>query len=111
MTQTVNQHDFIQAFADCGRREQFSYKALTALFEDFENFEYETGETIVLDPIAICCEQSEYSSAIECIVDAGYDYDPQGDGEFGTAEADALEYLRDNTQVIEFSGGIIIVDF
>ena len=63
MKQTINQHQFEQAFRDCGRlgkdNDNFSYEALELLFKHFEDFENDTGEEIELDPIAICCEYAE----------------------------------------------------
>ena len=59
MIQTVNLHDFRQAFHDCGRGEQFSYEALGLIFEYYEQYEDDTGEQVNLDVIAICCELAE----------------------------------------------------
>jgi|TARA_R100000093_G_C1925547_1_gene67041 hypothetical protein len=63
MKQTINQHQFEQAFRDHGRlggdNDNFSYEALELLFKYFEDSENDTGEEIELDPIAICCEYAE----------------------------------------------------
>ena len=51
MKQTINFHDFVDAFNRMGRSEQFSYRALKALFEYLEDIfdgDYE------LDVIALC---------------------------------------------------------
>ena len=61
MYQTVTNYDFHDAFRDAGR-EDFSYEALDELFEYYEQLEQEIGEQIELDPVAICCEWSEYES-------------------------------------------------
>ena len=47
------------------RRENFSYNGLKALYEYFEQYEEDTGAEIELDVIAICCEYTEYETAIE----------------------------------------------
>ena len=97
--QTLNEHDFRQAFIDYNRGEQFTHAALTALFEwldgQFENelLPYE------LDVIALCCEFTEYDNLAE--VQANYS---------GT-KLDNIDDLQDHTTVIEFDGGIIIQDF
>ena len=63
MKQTIGEHQFIDAFRDCGRyggdNDNFSYEALQLLFEWFEVYEDSTGEEQELDPIAICCDFTE----------------------------------------------------
>lgn len=59
MKQTVNEWDFIEAFRQAGRGEQFTRKGLSALFKEFEDYEDSTGE---LDVIAICCNYTEYEN-------------------------------------------------
>jgi len=59
MIQTVNLHDFRQAFHNCGRGEQFSYEALGLIFEYYEQYEQDTGTPVELDVVAICCDLSE----------------------------------------------------
>ena len=65
MKQTVNEWDFIEAFRQAGRGEQFTREGLSALFKEFEDFEDSTGEEIELDVIAICCDYAEYSNFAE----------------------------------------------
>ena len=62
-----------------------------------EQYEDETGEEIDFDLVAICCDFTEYESFEEIQV-----HYPQ---------IKDMDDLRDNTQVIEFDGGIIIQDF
>ncbi len=61
MIQTIDKYGFEQAFKQAGRGEQFSYAALGALFDYFEEYEESTGEQIELDVVAICCEYTESS--------------------------------------------------
>lgn len=61
MKKTINRSQFIQAFSDAGRGEQFSRDALSAIFDWIENYEDDAGEQIELDVIAICCEWAEDS--------------------------------------------------
>lgn len=110
MKQTINEYQFIQAFRDCGRGEQFSRPGLVALFEYLEDYEDSCGEELELDPIAICCDFSEHDSALDCIEDHGYDFQPDPDSA-DEPEEQAREYLRENTTLIEYDEGIIIQSF
>lgn len=62
MKTTINEHDFIEAFKDAGRENQFSREGLIALFDYLEELEQETGEETELDVIALCCRFAEYKS-------------------------------------------------
>ncbi len=108
MKATVTKHDFIDAFLHYEREHNFSYEGRSALFDYIEELEEDTGEEMELDIIGICCDFSEYKSAIACIDDCGYNWQPDADDR---TEDGALEYLRDNTSVVEFDCGIIIQDF
>jgi hypothetical protein len=99
MKTIVTSHSFIDAFRLCGRSDQFTVPALEALFAYFERLEEDTDTEIELDPIAICCEWAEYSSILEAANDNGFK---------GDSEADALEYLYEETQVVPFDGGIVV---
>jgi hypothetical protein len=59
MYQEVYLHDFREAFKHLGRESQFSYEGLEVLFNGLEQYEADTGESIKLDVIALCCEYSE----------------------------------------------------
>ena len=59
MKQLVDFNTFAQSFVLMGRREQFSYSGLRALFDYMEEFENETGTEIELDVIALCCDYVE----------------------------------------------------
>lgn len=109
MIQTINFSQFLDSFSDTYKN-NFSYAGKRALFDYLEELEESIGEPIELDTIALCCEYSEYESALDCIKDAGYDYEPDGDDE-AEKEADALEWLENQTTVIQFEGGIIIAQF
>jgi hypothetical protein len=92
-----------------GRADQFSYDGLQALFEYLEQYEEDTGEAITLDVIALCCEYSEYSDALEAATEYGFEADAdQDDDEQQTL---AREWLQNQTQVIEHKSGIIIQQF
>ena len=98
MKQTINESQFVDAFRDHERTEQFSRDALGLLFEYFEALEQDTGKEIELDVIAICCDYSE-STVSEILFDA---YDTGIDKE--TTGADLLDavsnYLQEKTTLV-----------
>lgn len=55
MIQTIELHDFRQAFHNMGRGKQFSYEALKLIYDHLE----ECDPDMELDVIAICCDFSE----------------------------------------------------
>lgn len=111
MKQSINFSQFCDAFRDMGRNDNFSYGGLRALFDYIEALDDDCGTDTELDVIALCCEFSEYDSAVGCIKDAGYPFVPYEDEGAEEVEDAALEYLNENTIVIRFDSGIIIQDF
>ena len=87
---TINSaSQFMDEFTRMGRDDQFSYEALEALFEYYNEFEdYE------LDVIAICCDRAEYESEEEVL--RYYD-------------AEDIEELMDRYFVIELDNGHMLV--
>ena len=108
---TINESMFKQQFRLYGRSDQFSSNGLTALFNFLEEVYGEDGEyEYALDVVSLCCEFTEYDNALE----AGLNYNGLLNVKSLTEdekERNALEFLRDNTLVITFDGGIIIQDF
>ena len=103
----------------------WSHYGAYALAEYLEELEADTGEEMELDIVAIRCDYSEYSSlrawADEYFSDIkqasdelGVEIDMSGD-EFEADESDLYDairiYIRDNGQLIEFDGGIIVSSF
>ena len=108
MKTTVNRYDFKRAFADAGRKDQFSYDGLKALFEYLEQLEQDTGEELELDVIALCCDYSEDTP--EAIA-ANYSIDIEGMDEDEIVDA-VREYLMDNGAYCgEFPGGFVYSAF
>jgi len=99
MKQTVSEFQFIEAFRHAGRETQFSVPARRALFAHLEAFEEDTGTEITLDPIGLCCEFAEHSSAIVASKEYGQNFE---------TESEALDWIREQTLVVEFDGGIVI---
>ena len=91
------------------RKDQFSYEALCALFEYYDELSEDLGEEIAYDPIAICCEWAEYDSALE----AAREYVPEGWQSMTEEDGNesALNYLRDRTQLIEIEEGVLVQHF
>lgn len=102
MKTTVTSHQFVEAFKHAGRESQFSRAALFALFEYLEEYENSTGEEIELDPIAICCEWAEFSSAREAASEYGFEAEDDDEAE---------KWLGRKTTVVQFDGGMVIQQF
>ena len=111
-------YDIVKGFSE-DYRDKYSLQGFDALFEYMEEYSEEVGEHVEFDFIAWCCDFSEYKTAWEAMEQYQPDDMPTVDDsegmdliELGEAqEALALEFLQDNTQVIEFEGGIIIQNF
>ena len=86
MKTTVTEFDFVNDFMAI-RPNNFTREALYALFDYFEQLENDTGEEIEFDPIAICCDFTEYDSLAE--VKEAYD------------SIETIDDLHDQTTVIE----------
>ena len=108
MKQIITEYMFVEAFRHAGRESQFSVPARRALFDYLERFEEDTDTELELDPVGICCEWAEYPSALEAAKSYGFD---EVCGDDTDCEPEALEWLRDHTQVIEFNGGVVIQQF
>jgi hypothetical protein len=94
----INGSEFVSYF-NAIRPDQFSYDALRALFDWYEQLEEATGEQIELDVIAICCDWTEYDSIEQFNHDRGGDY------------YETIEDIERETTVIEFDGGFLVEAF
>ncbi len=65
MKTNVTFTDFTDAFRNMGRKDQFSYNGLKALYDYLEELENDMNEEIELDVIAFCCEYTEYENLAE----------------------------------------------
>lgn len=114
MKTTVSRYDFERAFADAGRKDQFSYEGLKALFDYLEDYEEQTGEEIELDVIALCCDYAE-----DTVADIARNYSidlSHLDVEDDDYEEQCIEavrdYLNDNTTLVgETSTGFVYACF
>ena len=105
MKQTIQLSQFVDAFRNMGRAEQFSYDALTCLFDYLTELEADLGEELELDVIGICCEFCEDTPAE---IARAYDYDVEGldDDEALNRVVDCLNYdgayIGDNGETIVY---------
>ena len=89
--------EFKQAFNSI-RPNNFSYEALEAMYEYFDDLSEDIGQPYELDVISICCEFTEYENLEE--VQSNY------------WDIKSLDDLQYHTRVIELSnGGLVIQDF
>tara|TARA_R110000796_G_scaffold207333_1_gene323637 strand:+ start:334 stop:678 length:345 start_codon:yes stop_codon:yes gene_type:complete len=89
----VNSNEFVDAFRQAGRGDNFTRPALFALYEYFWELSEEMDEDIELDVIAICCEFTEFANLGDL------------NEAYGREFAD-LDEVRDHTQVIEYIGAV-----
>ena len=109
MKTTITQSDFVSAFkSNSERKNQFSYGALRALFDYYEELEQQSGEEIELDVVTICCDWTEYATASEAALAYGWETDePEGE----LYEKEAFDYLCDKTQVINLDSAVVVLNF
>ena len=88
---------FRDAFHRCGRGDQFSYDGFKALFDYLEELT-EGCEPLELDPIALCCEFSEYT--LEELKTQYLD---------DCADDEIIDYLQDHTHLIKVTNETYIV--
>tara|TARA_R100001460_G_scaffold4996_1_gene14018 strand:+ start:615 stop:911 length:297 start_codon:yes stop_codon:yes gene_type:complete len=94
MIDTITEYQFTDWFMK-HRPNNFSYEGTKALFDYLEDLEDSIGEKIEFDPIAFCCEYSEYDNIEECLKE----YD----------NIETIDELRDHTTVIEVEGSNKII--
>jgi len=68
MKKEINKYEFESYFAEY-RPNNFTPHGRIALFEMLNNYEEDTGEEIEFDPIAFCCEYTEYEDMEEFWLD------------------------------------------
>jgi len=98
MIETVLRGTFLNWFRE-HRPNNFTLYGKNALFDYLEEYEEDTGEKIEFDPIAICCDYSEYANLEEY----NENYQP----------VENLDQIRELTTVIEIpqNKGFIIQNY
>ena len=100
MKQYISKYHFTNWFLSSDTyKNNFSYEGLNSLFDYLEQFEEDMGKEIEFDPVAICCEYSEYENFEE--IKNNYDC------------IENYEDLENNTSIIEIenTNRLIIQDF
>lgn len=105
--ETVTESSFIDAFRGMDRMDGWTYNGLRALYSYLDDLSDDVGEHIDLDVVALCCEYDEHASALEAAKE--YGFEPEDDDE--DKDESALDWLRDQTTIIEFDGGVIVQSF
>jgi len=99
MKTTIDYYEFERWFFD-HRPNNFSPAGLKSLYNYFEDYEEDTGESVEFDPIALCVEFTEYENIDEFHKNYDKDTYPNKDE------------IMDYTQVIEVGlESFIIADF
>ena len=93
---------------------KWTHEAAQALAEYLEEYEKECDIELELDVVAIRCEFNEFGS-LQDWAEARFTDEELADLLDGEALADSDEkirdYIQDHSQLIEFSGGIIVSEF
>lgn len=99
MKQNITFSDFVDAFRNHGREDQFSYDGKRALFDWLEEIEEDCGYSSDLDVIALCCEFTEYEDLNNFQEDYGDKYT-------------SIDVISNDTLVIPISGdGFLVQQF
>ena len=120
MYKTIDAYEFASAFESSDTyKNNFSRPALFALYNYIEQYYQDIEAVYEFDMVALCCEYSEYASAWDAMLQYQPDDMPTLENSEGmdlleiqtASEKIALEWLKERTQVISFTGGIIIAQF
>ena len=105
MKQTITENHFIDDFRKI-RPSNFSYEGLKALYEYLTELEGDGGQQLEFDPIAYCCEFTEYEDIKDFQRQHGHPDDHP-------TKQYTIEEIRYFTQVIEVpnSKRIIVQNF
>jgi hypothetical protein len=107
MKQNISRYQFTDWFLSSDTyKNNFSYNGLNALFDYFEELEEDMEKEMDFDPIAICCEFSEYENLEEI------------KNNYSSVEINNIDDLKYHTEVIEIkdlldneTNRLIIKDF
>lgn len=94
-------------------RNNFTYDGSKALMDYLDDMD----ENIEYDPIAFCCNFAEYAESEYIALSEEFSHAPKicdysdDDESHEAHKVDLMDWLRDETTVIEFDGGIIIQHF
>jgi len=98
MHQSINLHDFREAFQAYGRQNQFSYSAFEEIYDYLTQYEEDTGTPIELDVIALCCDFNE-----EDLGEINQNY-----GKSFESLEEANEWLVEHTSIVGYTETTVI---
>ena len=101
--------EWLTAGKDSTYYKYFSYKAAKALHYYYDQLSDDLGQDIEFDPIAWCCEWSEYDSVKEAYNELHGDESDLPREQRRTQKAQKLEWFEDNTTIIELDNGHVLV--
>jgi len=110
MYQSINFTDFRNAFKQL-RPSNFSNEGLCELFEYCEEYEHDSGETMELDVIALCCDITEDKPLS---IANGYNIDLTEINldDMPKVRETVLDYLREHTTVVgQTHESILFINF
>jgi len=97
--------EFERAFRRARVDGYYSPGALRALWERYQEDVDEAGAVLDLNPLRIACTFTEYGSARCATSDYGCSEDDFRD------DAEAADWLNEQTVVLQFPGGVVVQDF
>ena len=99
MHQNISTDKVIKLLKEDGNAD-WSWSGAEALVGYLEDLEDDLDKSIEFDRVAMQCEYSEYSSALEAA--EHYGFIPEDDEDENDVESSAITYLEDKTTVIKF---------
>lgn len=106
IVQTLSKSSFIDAFKQSSRKDQFSYEALEAIFDYFEEYSDSTGESVEFDIVGICCDWVEMTWQD---VAMSYDVDLSGCADDDERIGEVEDFLCRNTMFTALPDGLSFV--
>ncbi len=95
MKQDITKSQFMDAFRNAGRGNQFSYDGKSALYDYLESVTDDTGQEYDLDVIALCVEFTQYANLEE--LQQNY------------SDIEDMDDLKDHTLVIPVNDNAFII--
>jgi len=105
MKKTITEYDFIRSFDEYNRSNNFSTKARKELFQYLEECEADSGTEFELDPIALCCDYTEYDSIKECVED----FKHLDEFEMCESSDDYRDVFACHTQVVTWDDDCVLI--
>ena len=103
--------DFVKGFDEYGRGNNFSVAAREWLYDYLDGFSQDTGDDIKFDPVAICCDWTEYEKFSDLVYDYGYMVDLPNDApENEMTVAKIEQMLGENTNWVKLDNGAWLVE-